>query len=148
MDERSEIVQARGKSMQGRQQLLPWLHAPMPHPKRQTSMQGGHPVAQQGHLEDEAPQQLVLQAGLRDGEVDERDLGAQLGAVVRPRQARGAVQPEALVKVHLHTLQPQSLPLIACLELACELQGPRWEWLLYWSSMIYRACLASLRLAR
>lgn len=56
------------------------------------------------HLENELAEQLVFQAGLCDCEVNKGDLGRQLGRVMRPRQARCAVQLEAIRHVNLQAV--------------------------------------------
>ena len=58
-------------------------------------------------LQDELAKQLVLQAGLGDGEVDDGDTRAQLGREVRVGQPRGAEQAERLRVVHLPPAQQQ-----------------------------------------
>lgn len=58
-------------------------------------------------LQNELAQQLVLQAGLGDGEVDDGDARAELGREVRVGQPRGAEQAERLRVVHLPPAQHQ-----------------------------------------
>ena len=58
-------------------------------------------------LQNELDQQLVLQAGLGDGEVDDGDARAQLGREVRVGQPRGAEQAERLRVVHLPPAQQE-----------------------------------------
>ena len=52
-------------------------------------------------LLDDHGQQLVLQARLRDGKVDQRRLGLNLGRVVGVGQLGVQVQPKVLVELHL-----------------------------------------------
>ena len=57
-----------------------------------------------------SPEQLILEAALRDGEVDQGDLDAHLRQVVRVAQLGGHVQTERLVVVHLRVSQFDQQP--------------------------------------
>ena len=65
-------------------------------------------------LEDEPAKELVLQAGLRDGEVDDGDARRQLRREVRVGQPRRAEQPEGLRVVHLPPGLGLGWPVPAC----------------------------------
>lgn len=71
------------------------------------------------HLQDEGAQKLVAEPRGCHGEIDDQDLGAELGAEMRVGQQRCAVQLEAVADIYLPN-PDSTVPLVIFSDTVCK----------------------------